>query len=95
VTDQVPDTRAKRRLRRQTYKATHAVQLYDGDIVGCDQGFRCFHFIKQGSKWTHLVEVSADGGEQRHRKCENDLWKKLLRKGWLLDHKGRKVQELR
>lgn len=91
----VKDEKATRRRKRQKYKATHAVQLYDNDIAGVDQGFRCFHLLKIGNKWTHLVEVSPDGGgDQRARKCDNDLWKKLTRKGWELDHKGRRIARI-
>lgn len=91
----VIDAKGRRRFKNLEFKATHAVMVYDGDIVGVDQGFRCFHLVNVGYKWTHLIEVVPDAdGAQRKRTCENDLWKKLVRKGWLLDEKGRRIQEI-
>lgn len=77
--------------RRKKYKATHAVQLYDSDIVGMDQGFRCVHLLQVKRVWVYLVDTAPSGedGVQRLRKCDVDLWKKLTRKGWELDRKGR------
>lgn len=60
----------------------------NGEFVGADNGFRCFSFLKQGTKWTHVVDVIT----QKKRTIENDVWKKLLRNAWLLDKKGRRVE---
>jgi hypothetical protein len=88
---------ARPKKRRKRYRATHAVQLYGptskgysqygaaGEFSGADNGFRCFHLLKIGSKWVHLVEVAT----QTLRKCEISVWNKIMRKGYALDRKGR------
>lgn len=91
----VPDTAAHRRFLRRKYKATHAIVLYgpghhdypNGEFVGAEAGLRCFHLIATKQKWTYLVETAT----QTARKCENSVWKKLLKRAWLLDDKGRRV----
>lgn len=88
----VRDAKGRRRFLNLEHKATHAVMVGDNDIAGVDQGFRCFRLVSVGRKWTHLIEVvpNADG-EQRPRQCENELWTKLVRAGWALDEKGKKI----
>lgn len=92
----VRDAAAHRRFLRREYRATHAVVLYgpghhdwpNGEFVGADNGFRCFHFIATKQKWTYLVDTAT----QTARKVENDVWKKLLRHAWFLDEKGRRIE---
>lgn len=102
MTDEAPkvaDAAAHRRFLRRKYRATHAVQLYGptskdhskygagGEFTGADNGFRCFCFLKTGSKWTHVVDTAT----QTLRKIENSIWKELSRHAWLLDKKGRRT----
>lgn len=103
VVEKVRDAAAHRRFLRRKYRATHAVQLYGptskdhsadgaaGEFVGAESGLRCFCVVKVGSKWTHLVDTAT----QTARKVENDVWKKLLRKAWALDDKGRRIEEVK
>lgn len=95
----VRDEKAHRRWLRRKYKATHAIILYGptskdhskygaaGEFTGSDNGFRCFCFLKQGSKWAHVVDTAT----QTLRKIEISVWKDLCRSAWLLDHKGRRI----
>ena len=81
-----PDT-VKKRRRRKRYKAEYGVQLYDREIVGVAQGYRCFAVVKTGRKWVHLVDTA----NQTAHKCRVELWNKLVRKGHAFDAKGRRI----
>lgn len=78
--------RARKKAHR-IYKPHFGVQVGDKDIRGVKQGFHCFHVVKTGRVWVHLVQTS----NQKYRKCSVELWQVLLARGVDLAERAKRL----